>query len=102
VKPRLEQTAQKVVEDLKASGSLSADELKRTAKEAGEEIKHSLKEAGTTVKSRVEETTGMNLSSSQSDQGGAQAGDGPGTVAEGDQTQPNVGGSYDSKFDTKS
>jgi ElaB/YqjD/DUF883 family membrane-anchored ribosome-binding protein len=109
VKPRLEQTAQKVVEDLKASGSLSADELKRSAKEAGAEIKQSLKEAGTTVKSRVEDTTGMNLSSSQGgEQGGMQGSDSPdivsGTIVEGDQTQPepNVGGGYDSKFDNKS
>lgn len=98
VKPRLEETAQRVVEDLKQSG-----------KEATHEVKESLKEAGTTVKSRVEEKTGVSLSSSEgSMQGNMQGEDNPdivsGTIVEGDQThlEPNVGGGYESKFDTKS
>lgn len=62
VKPRLEETAHKVVEDLKASGSLTADELMRSGKDAGQEIKQALKDAGSTVKTRVEETTGVALS----------------------------------------
>lgn len=68
VKPRLEETAQKVVEDIKASSTLTADELKRTGKDAGQEIKQALKDAGSTVKNRVEETTGVTLSSAESSQ----------------------------------
>ncbi len=117
VRPRLEETAQKVVEDLKASGSLTADELMRTGKQAGEEIKQTLKETGTTVKSRVEDTTGIKLNTgSEGGEGsqGSQGGQGAmqddqteivsGLVVEGEesQTKPNVGGSYDSKFDNKS
>ena len=121
VRPQLQETAQRVVEDLKASGSLSADELLRTGKEAGQQVKQALQDAGSTVATRVEDTTGIKLGAQggaegnmqggegsqgnqggQGNEGGSMGGDTSSAAGDRTQAEPNVGGSYDSKFDNKS
>jgi gas vesicle protein len=98
VKPRLEETAQRVVDDIKLSGMQVSEDLKQTTKDAGHEVKQTLKEAGKSVKSKVESQAGGSQSAEDT-----QIVSGI-IVEEGEESQmePNVGGSYDSKFDAKS
>jgi hypothetical protein len=100
VQPRLQQTAQRVVDDLKMSGMQVTEDLKQTGKDAGQELKQTLKDAGTQVKSKIGVTgEGSNGEGMEQDTEIVS-----GLIVEEDETQPqpNVGGSYDNKFDSKS
>ncbi len=97
VQPRLQETAQRVVDDLKMSGMQVTEDLKQTSKEASQEIKQTMKDAGKTVKGKVESSAG---GSAMQEQDSKIVSD---LVVEEDKSQPepNVGGSYDTKFDAK-
>jgi hypothetical protein len=98
VQPRLQETAQRVVDDLKMSGMQVSEDLKQTGKEALDETKETLKDAGKSAKSKIKGSdAGAGMQEEQTEIVS-------GLVVEEDesQPQPNVGGSYDSKFDAKS
>ena len=93
MQPRLQETAQRVVDDLKMSGMQVTEDLKQTGKEASHEIKQTMKDAGKTVKGKVESSAGGSAMQEQDTEIVS------GLVVEEDKSQPepNVGGSYDTE-----
>ena len=104
VQPRLQETAQRVVDDIKMSGMQVTEDLKQTGKEAVQETKETLKDAGKSAKAKIGSTAAGAGSATQGDMEEDDTEIVSGLVVDEDesQPQPNAGGSYDKKFDTKS